>query len=144
MAFVLIPAAIVLPLDLGIDFVGGHTYEKVKGEIPESDVAIQLTANEFNWNSTYPAPDSEFGTTDDLTLESTLHVPVGKPVRVNLRSEDVIHSFFVPVLRLKQDVVPGQEIPTWFEIAETGAYEIACTEQCGFGHSGMRGFLLRG
>ena len=58
-----------------------------------------------------------------------------------LTSEDVIHSFFVPVLRLKQDMLPGRKIEAWFEATETGKYEIACAELCGYGHYTMRGLL---
>ena len=70
-----------------------------------------------------------------------LHVPVGKVVRLTLIAEDVIHSFFIPNVRLKQDVVPGRRIEAWFKATKTGSYEIACAELCGFGHYGMRGFL---
>ena len=140
-AWILVPTLIVLLLDLGIDFAGGHAYEKVKGETPEGDVVVQVMGKQFNWDVTYPGPDGDFGTDEDLIRENELHVPVNKIVRVNLRSEDVLHSFFVPTLRLKQDVVPGREIPAWFEATETGRYEIPCAELCGFGHYTMRGFL---
>jgi cytochrome c oxidase subunit 2 len=70
-----------------------------------------------------------------------MHVPVGKVVRIDLTSKDVIHSFFVPNLRLKQDAVPGRLIHVWFEATEVGQYEIPCAELCGFGHSGMKGNL---
>ncbi len=59
-----------------------------------------------------------------------------------LKSRDVIHSFFIPSARFKQDAVPGHSIPTWFKITRTGKYEIPCAELCGFGHSGMRGWLF--
>jgi cytochrome c oxidase subunit II len=68
-------------------------------------------------------------------------VPVNKPVRLYMQGTDVIHSFFVPVLRLKQDVVPGREILAWFEATKTGRFEIPCAELCGPGHSGMKGWL---
>jgi len=70
-----------------------------------------------------------------------MHVPVNKVVRVHLRSQDVIHSFFVPQFRMKQDVVPGREIVQWFEVTKPGKYELPCAELCGFGHSGMRGWI---
>jgi cytochrome c oxidase subunit 2 len=66
---------------------------------------------------------------------------VGKVVRVTLKAKDVIHSFFLPNLRLKQDAVPGREIQAWFEATKPGRYEIPCAELCGFGHSGMLGHL---
>ena len=71
-----------------------------------------------------------------------IHVPVGKVVRFELQSEDVIHSFFVPEMRLKQDVVPGRTIRGWFEATKTGTYEIACSELCGFGHYSMHGNVI--
>jgi cytochrome c oxidase subunit 2 len=102
---------------------------------------LQVTGKQFNWQVTYPGPDGRFGTPDDKTLLDEMHVPVGKPIRVNLRSQDVIHSFFVPNFRFKQDAVPGREIATWFEITKPGKYEAPCAELCGFGHSGMRGWV---
>jgi cytochrome c oxidase subunit 2 len=140
--WILVPTAIVLFLDLGIDFAGGKAWSKVKGEAPPADVQVQVTGKQFNWNFTYPGPDGTFGTADDLTLENELHVPVGRVVRIVLTAEDVIHSFFVPTLRLKQDCLPGREIPAWFEATEPGRYEIACAELCGYGHYTMRGFLF--
>lgn len=89
----------------------------------------------------YPGPDATFDTEDDLRLENELHVPVGKVIEVNLQSQGVIHSFFLPHFRLKQDAVPGREILAWFEATTPGRYEIPCAELCGFGHSGMKGWL---
>jgi cytochrome c oxidase subunit 2 len=74
-------------------------------------------------------------------MDNELHVPVNAVVRVALRSRDVIHSFFIPVFRLKQDVLPGREIWAWFEATKTGRWEIPCAELCGFGHSGMKGWV---
>ncbi len=142
LAWILIPAAIVLVIDLAIDFAGARAYDKVKGEIPESDISVRVTGQQFNWAMTYPGPDGEFDTEDDLLLDNELHVPVNEVVLLELRSDDVLHSFFVPVLRLKQDVVPGRTIPAWFEATKPGRYEIACAELCGYGHYTMRGFLI--
>jgi cytochrome c oxidase subunit 2 len=105
------------------------------------DVVVQVSAKQFNWDMTYPGPDGELGTTDDLELENDLHVPVNKVVHVQLTSQDVIHSFFVPQMRLKQDALPGRVINLWFEATKPGTYEIPCAELCGFGHSGMLGYL---
>lgn len=141
-AWILVPGLIVLILDLGIDFAGAKAYDKVKGEVPAVDVRVQVTGKQFNWLIKYPGPDGKLGTADDLDLENELHVPVNKVVQVVLKSADVIHSFFVPVLRLKQDAVPGREINAWFKVSETGQYEIPCAELCGYGHYTMRGFLI--
>lgn len=141
-SWILIPAAIVLVFDLWIDFAGAKAYEKVKGDMPVSDAVVQVTGKQFNWIITYPGPDGMFGTDDDLTRENDLHVPVNKVVKFLLKSEDVIHSFFIPVLRLKQDLVPGRTIEGWFQATESGEFEIACAELCGYGHYTMRGVLF--
>src|ERR671922_310118 len=89
----------------------------------------------------YPGPDGKLNTEDDVKFDNDLHVPVNKVVRVHLTSKDVIHSFFLPSLRLKQDAVPGRTILVWFEATKPGKYELPCAELCGFGHSGMKGWL---
>ena len=71
---------------------------------------IAITAKQFEWNVTYPGPDGQLGTADDFTVRNQLHIPVNRPVVVNLEAEDVIHSFFVPAFRVKQDAVPGMQI----------------------------------
>ena len=140
-AWILVPLLIVLALDLWMDFRGAEVWAKVKARVPPSDLRVQVTAKQFNWEILYPGPDGQFGTADDLLLENELHVSVNKVVRVVLKSKDVIHSFFLPHLRLKQDTVPGRTIEAWFEATKPGQYELPCAELCGFGHSGMKGWL---
>ena len=108
---------------------------------PPTDVIIQVTAKQFNWQVAYPGPDGKFGTEDDKKFLDEMHVPVNKPIRVILKSQDVIHSFFVPNFRIKQDAVPGREIMAWFDATKPGKYEWPCAELCGFGHSGMKGWV---
>ncbi len=141
LAWVLVPAAIVLALDLGIDAAGGPAWARVKEHAPPGGVEVHVAGKQFNWEFTYPGPDGKFGTADDLVLDNELHVPVGQNVHLVLRSMDVIHSFFIPNVRLKQDVLPGRTIKAWFNATKSGQYEIACAELCGFGHYNMRGFL---
>ncbi len=141
-AWVLVPALIVLCFDLGIDAAGHRAWQIVKGPPPASDVQIKVTAKQFNWNFTYPDSAGKLDGANNVTLENELHVPVGKVVWLTLGSEDVIHSFWVPNLRLKQDVVPGRKIIAWFEATKPGRYEIACSELCGFGHYSMRGEVI--
>lgn len=119
-------------------------WNKIKSpaQFPENpDVVVQVSGKQFNWDMTYPGPDDEFETDDDLTLENELHVPINAVVHIRLTSQDVIHSFFVPQLRLKQDALPNRFINVWFEANKAGRYEIPCAELCGFGHSEMRGYL---
>ena len=75
-------------------------------QFPENpEVVVQVSGKQFNWDMTYPGPDNEFGTDDDLELENELHVPINAVVHIRLTAADVIHSFFVPQLRLKQDSI---------------------------------------
>lgn len=140
-AWVLIPVLVVLMLDLGIDKVGGAVWDRIKLQLPPADYVVHITGKQFNWEFTYPGPDGKFGTADDQTIENELHVPAGKVVRFELSSNDVIHSFFIPTVRLKQDAMPGRKIKGWFEATKPGTYEIACAELCGFGHYSMHGVL---
>jgi cytochrome c oxidase subunit 2 len=139
--WVLVPVGVILILDLWLDFRGAAVWAKVKLERPPAALSIQVTGKQFNWEMVYPGPDGKFGTADDRLFLDELHVPVNRPVRVVLRSKDVIHSFFLPNLRLKQDMVPGREVEGWFQATKPGRYELPCAMLCGFGHSGMKAYL---
>lgn len=132
-----VPTCIVIVLAL----LSKPKWEAIKIHMPPSDYHVRVTAKQFNWEMLYPGPDGKFGTADDYQVDNDLHAPVGKVVRISLGSKDVIHSFFLPNLRLKQDAVPGRWIEVWFEATKAGRYEIPCAELCGFGHSGMKGWL---
>jgi cytochrome c oxidase subunit 2 len=130
-----IPAVTVVVLGL----MSGGVWNDIKGRdsVPADALPYRVTARQFEWNVTHPGPDGVLDTPDDFTLRNQLHVPVGRPVVIHLGSEDVIHSFFVPAFRVKQDAVPGMHIRVWFEATEVGAYELACAELCGLGHYRM-------
>jgi cytochrome c oxidase subunit II len=132
-----IPAVILAILAL----ISRTTWADIKARQPPSDVSIEIYAKQFNWEIVFAGPDTQYGTDDDIKMDNDFHVPVDKTVRVHLKSRDVIHSFFVPHFRLKQDAVPGHDIPVWFKATKIGKYEIPCAELCGFGHSGMKGWL---
>jgi len=100
-----------------------------------------VTAEQFAWNIRYPGGDGRFETADDITTINQLHLPVQRTVLIHLKSKDVIHGFFVPQFRLKQDAVPGITGRLWVSATTTGNFEIACAELCGLGHYRMRGFL---
>jgi cytochrome c oxidase subunit 2 len=139
--WVLVPVAIVLVLDLWLDFRGAPVWAKVKIDKPAPALSLQVTGKQFNWEVVHPGPDGAFGTADDKLFLDELHVPVSRPVRVVLRSKDVVHSFFLPNFRMKQDTVPGREIDGWFEATKPGKYELPCAMLCGLGHSGMKAYL---
>ena len=136
-AWTVVPALILVVLT----FLSLPAWSRIKMNIPQTDFVVQVTAKQFNWQVAYPGPDGKFGTDDDKKFLDEMHVPVNKPIRVNLRSQDVIHSFFVPNFRIKQDAVPGREIGAWFDATKPGKYEWPCAELCGFGHSGMKGWI---
>ena len=108
------------------------------------DPVAEVSARQFEWRIRYPAPGKVLQDTpqpDDLYTVNDLHVPAGKPVVIRLKSEDVLHSFFLPHLRIKQDAVPGLVIPVWFQCDKVGQQELVCAELCGWGHYKMRGQL---
>lgn len=134
-----IPFVIVV----GIALASRGTWAQIRDQssFPRDALRVEVTAKQFEWNVSYAGADGEAGTDDDYAVRNQLHVPVGRPVVVTLRSEDVIHSFFLPDFRVKQDAVPGMEIPVWFEATETGEFPIGCAELCGIGHYRMRGSM---
>lgn len=131
-----IPAVTVVALGV----VSSGSWERIKGRdsVPADAYPIGVLAKQFEWQFSYPGPDGELGTGDDFTVRNQLHVPVGRNVVVVLTAEDVIHSFWVPVLRVKQDAVPGMTIRAWFQATVPGEYELGCAELCGMGHYKMR------
>lgn len=124
---------------------------------------VRVVAQQFQWNCHYPGPDGKFGRVDvtlmddqtnpvgldredpaakdDITTINQLHLPVNKPALVYLSSKDVIHSFALQEMRVKQDVIPGMMIPVSWTPTVAGDYEISCAQLCGLGHYRMRGFL---
>lgn len=124
-------------------------------------VVVRVVAEQFAWNIHYPGPDHRFGRTDitlvssanplgldrsdpdakdDVTTINQLNLPINRPVVVHLSSKDVIHSFGLPQMRVKQDAIPGIVHNLWFTPTMTGEWEIACSQLCGLGHYRMRGF----
>ena len=128
---------------LGIFFYSQSTWSIIKypTAFPEFDVHVRVVAKQFAWEFHYPGPDGEFDTDDDKMFDGEMYVPVNKVVGMTLRGADVIHSFFVPEFRLKQDILPRRDIPAWFNATQTGRFEVPCAELCGPGHSGMKGWV---
>jgi cytochrome c oxidase subunit 2 len=116
-------------------------WKAIKGSIPRVDEVVTITGQQFSWEFRYRGTDGAFDTPDDIVINDELRLPVGRPVKLRLRSKDVIHSFFLPNFRLKQDAVPGMTVEVWVEPTKIGPYEIACAELCGFGHTTMKGTL---
>ena len=133
-------------------------------DAPPGSYSVEVVAQQFQWNFHYAGKDGKVGRTDpkfiddgslnfvgldntdaagaDDIVTSTLAIPVNRPVELRLRSKDVIHNFWVPQLRFKQDLVPGMEIKVHFTANKVGSYELACAELCGQLHFKMRSFML--
>jgi cytochrome c oxidase subunit 2 len=99
---------------------------------PDNALPIYVVAKQWMWKLQHPEGQREI---------NELHIPVGRPVKLTMTSEDVIHSFFVPAFRTKQDVVPGRYTTTWFTAIKPGKYHLFCAEYCGNNHSGMGGWI---
>lgn len=112
--------------------VGFSQFRELR-DVPAGAIRIHVVAKQWMWQFVYP---------NGTDAEEELRVPVGEPVELVMTSRDVIHSFYVPAFRLKQDVVPGRVTNMWFEATQPGTYEILCTEYCGAGHSLMRGRIV--
>src|SRR5213593_2039439 len=121
-AWTVVPAAMLIFLG----FASRGAWNLIKGEVPKTDEEVVVTASQFNWEIRYKGADGTFDTPDDVITSNDMRIPLGVPVRIKLRSKDVIHSFFVPQFRLKQDAVPGVTIDVWVQPTKTGTYEIAC------------------
>jgi cytochrome c oxidase subunit 2 len=126
-----------------IGILSARVWNHIKGRdsVPAGALAYGATAKQFEWNFDYIGPDGQLGTGDDFRVRNQLHMPVNRPVVLDLKAEDAIHSFFVPSFRIKQDAVPGMTIKVWFHALEPGEYEIACAELCGMGHYKMRAMV---
>jgi cytochrome c oxidase subunit 2 len=107
----------------------------------QNPVVIEVVAQQWAWNVRYPGADGKFNTADDVLTLNDIRVPVGRPVMIKLQSKDVIHSFYLPNFRIKQDAVPGTTTRMWFQATKEGMAEIGCAQHCGTNHSKMKGEL---
>ena len=135
-----IPFVIVM----GLAFYSKGLWDEIRDpdRIPADAYPIHVMGAQFEWTATYAGADGQFGTSDDFVSLNALHMAVDQPVVVQLEAEDVIHSFFLPEFRVKQDAVPGMTTPVWFEATRTGQFTLACAELCGLGHYRMGGTVI--
>ncbi len=102
---------------------------------------IEINAHQWAWDARYAGPDGRFNTPDDIVMLNDIRVPVDTPVTFQLGSTDVVHSFYIPNLRVKQDVVPGSITRAWFQANQTGEFDVACAQHCGVNHYKMKARL---
>ncbi len=124
-SWIVIPTILVL-----LVFTWGFKGYMALNVAPPDAYEIQVSAYQWGWRFTYP---------EGFQTAGEIYVPVGRPVRMVMSSTDVLHSFFIPAFRVKQDVLPNRYTSVWFEATKTGDYDIFCTEYCGTSHSGMLG-----
>lgn len=158
--FAAVAAILILAVDVTIFTLGESAWFKAWGAAPPGTAIVEVNAGQFIWYFRYPGKDGEFGKTsptlitpdnaigldekdaaskDDIVVANELHLVEHEPVALKLRSKDVIHSFYVPNLRVKQDVVPGMQVQVSFVPTRKGEFEIACNQLCGLMHYRMRG-----
>jgi cytochrome c oxidase subunit 2 len=158
--------ALTAILFIGLNLMGSPIWAAERfAPADAGSVPVEVTGMQFAWYFRYPGADGKFGRTDpklmdpsagneaalgldttdpaakDDVVTGTMYLPVNRQVDLTLRAVDVIHSFFVPQMRFKQDAVPGLAIHMHFTPTEVGDYEIACAELCGLGHYKMHGML---
>ncbi|QSR89540.1 hypothetical protein IT6_04505 [Methylacidiphilum caldifontis] len=126
-------------------------------------IVVEAIAQQFGWLFHYPGADGKLGrrdnflidpmnpigldkndpaSKDDIVTMNEMHVPVGKPLLVQIGSKDVVHNFYIIQMRIQRDAIPGLTIPLWFTPIKTGRFEIACGQLCGVGHFAMKGYLV--
>lgn len=132
-----IPHALIIVCDVAIIVAAVRVWYHVKQDLPEPDVTIEVIGQQWAWSFVHPGKDNQLGTADDIKTVDELHVEADKTYHFKLQSRDVLHSFSVPVFRLKQDAVPGRTITGWFTPTVAGEYDIQCAEMCGIGHGIM-------
>lgn len=118
-----------------LQFPDGSEGDPYTAEAP----LMEVWASQFDWRARYPDTEGSLRSSDAVESAYDIYVPMGVKVVLHLRSRDVLHSFFVPKLRIKQDAVPGMTIPVWFEATATGSFDLICAELCGWGHYKMSG-----
>lgn len=128
LASIIFPTILVL-----IVFTWGFKVYLKLNIAPPASYEIQVTASQWKWDFGYP---------DGTVYAGDLHVPANRPVRLVMNSLDVLHSFFVPQFRIKQDVVPNRYTSVWFEASRADTFDIFCTEYCGAQHSAMLGKVI--
>ncbi len=144
--WITIPHLLVLVCDVFIIVAAVRVWVEVKQQLPEPYATVRVIGQQWAWTFVHPGPDRQLDTADDIALVDELHIEANKVYHYELESRDVLHSFSVPVFRLKQDAIPGRVIVGWFEAMKTGEWDIQCVEICGIGHGlmGARIFIESG
>ena len=137
-----IPHLLVLVCDVFIIVGAVRVWYDVKQHLPPAEHEVRVIGQQWVWSFVHDGPDGVLGTDDDIATTDDLHLEVNKVYHYKLEAVDVLHSFSIPIFRLKQDAIPGRIITGWFEATVTGTYDIQCAEICGIGHGIMAGRVV--
>lgn len=137
-----IPHRVILACDVVLILGAITVWTEVKLTRPPTDETVRITAQQWAWTFEHAGPDGELDTADDIVSIDEMHVELGKTYLFELAAKDVLHSFSVPVFRLKQDAIPGRVITGWFKPTQAGSFDIQCAEICGIGHGIMPARLV--
>jgi len=139
-----VPHTLILLCDVVIIVGAIRVWVLVKQTMPPADDTVRVVGQQWTWTFQHSGADGKLDTADDVWTSDTLHVAVGKTYHFLLEARDVVHSFFVPVFRLKQDAIPGRVITGWFKATQTGTFDITCAQMCGIGHGIMGARIVIG
>ncbi len=135
--WITLPHLLVLVCDIFIIVGAVRVWYDIKQDLPPAQATVRVISQQWAWTFVHPGPDGVLDTADDIPKMNELHVQVDRLYHYKLESTDVLHSFSVPVFRLKQDAIPGRIITGWFTPTQTGEWDIQCAEICGIGHALM-------
>ena len=141
--WITIPHMLVLVCDVFILYGAIQVWIDIKQTLPEKPYeTVRVVGQQWAWSFVHPGADGKLDTPDDIKTVDELHIAADRPYIYELEARDVLHSFSVPVFRLKQDAIPGRVIKGWFQATKTGEYDIQCAEICGIGHGMMAGRIV--
>lgn len=140
--YIAVPHYLILVCDVFILFFAVKAWYNIKQDLPTADETIRVIGQQWSWRFIHPGKDSQLGTEDDVETVDELHVKLDKTYHFKLEATDVLHSFSVPVFRLKQDAIPGRVITGWFKPTKAGEFDVQCAEMCGIGHGIMGGRIF--
>ena len=131
------PHYLIIVCDIFIIYGAVQVWYNVKQDLPPAQQTVRVIAQQWAWSFVHPGPDGKLDTPDDIKTVDELHIQKDIVYHYHLEARDVLHSFSVPVFRLKQDAIPGRVITGWFKAIKTGTFDIQCAEICGLGHGVM-------
>jgi cytochrome c oxidase subunit 2 len=127
----------ILIFDVVILVAAIRVWVIIKQYMPPAERTVKVMSQQWAWTFTDPGPDNRLDTADDIRTTDEMHLEVNKTYHFLLESKDVLHSFYVPAFRLKQDALPGRIYTGWFRPIKTGTFDLQCAEICGVGHGVM-------